>query len=127
VKVLLRAVAVLLGLIVVNQAYVIVRSAATGRLLIALGHSPGLAMLTIAGWLLILTAGPVAVVQLWRLRRVGLFLTAVLTGIACVYYLLGLLFFRSPGANVNLLLRAVLINGITLVFLMLPPVRRACS
>jgi hypothetical protein len=126
VKVLLRAVAVLLGLVIITQAYVIIRIAAGGGLT-GLAHKGRLGILTMAGWLLILSAGPVAVIQLWRLRRIGLFITATLTGIACLYYLFGIFFFRSPSANVNVLARAVLINATTIVLLMLPPVRRACS
>ena len=122
----MRAIAVLLGLVLITQAYIIVRAAGGGGLT-TLAHSGALGVLTIGGWLLILSAGPVAVVQLWRLRRIGLFITATLSAIACGYYLWGLLFLRSPSANVSALVRAVLINAAILALLMLPPVRRTCS
>jgi hypothetical protein len=125
-KVLLRVFAVLLGLILITQAYVIVKIALRGGMA-ALVHSGGLGKLTIAGWLAVLTLGPIAAVQLWRLRRVGLFITAALSGLACGYYLLGLLFFRSSGANTSSIVRAILINATVLALLLLPPVRRTCS
>jgi hypothetical protein len=49
---------------------------------------------TILGWLLILTAGPFASVQLLRLRRVGLYATTILAGF-WAYYFAGILFLRA--------------------------------
>jgi hypothetical protein len=125
-KILLRVLAILLGLVLITQVDVIVRMVLSGGLT-ALVHSGALGILTIAGWFLILSAGPLAVVQLWRLRRIGLFTTAALTGLALCYYLLGLLFLRSPGANVNSIVRAIIINAVMLTLLLLPRVRGACS
>jgi hypothetical protein len=125
-KILLRVLAILLGLVLITQVDVIVRMVLSGGLT-ALVHSGALGILTIAGWFLILSAGPLAVVQLWRLRRIGLFITAGLTGLALCYYLLGLLFLRSPGANVTSIVRAIIINAVMLTLLLLPRVRRACS
>src|SRR5215472_3016550 len=69
--------------------------------LAALAQSGALGVWTIGGWLIILTVGPVATIQLWRLQRSGLFLTATLCAIAFTYYIVGLFFLRTPGASLR--------------------------
>src|SRR6266852_7853594 len=59
---------------------------------------------TTLGWLLILIAGPFASVQLWRLRRIGLYASAVLSGFFLAYYFAGFLFLRAHNVPLSLIL-----------------------
>jgi uncharacterized membrane protein len=95
--------------------------------LIALAESGPLGFATFGAWFLILVAGPLASVQLWRFRRVGLILTAALCVLALIYYLVGLFFLRAPGAPAGSLGVAVLLNGAVLALLVSPTARRACA
>jgi hypothetical protein len=76
-RILLRIVAVVVALAVVMTALMIVQLAVIGSIM-AVGRSGALGALTIAGWIAILTVGPVATDQLWRLRRMGLTLAIYL-------------------------------------------------
>jgi hypothetical protein len=51
------------------------------------------------GWLITLTVGPPAVLLLWWRHEVGHILGIFLYGNICLYYLLGLTFFRAPGTQ----------------------------
>ena len=84
-KIVLRIIAVVVAIAVILTA-IGVGQFAVGGAFGALVHSGALGLTTIAAWLIILTAGPVAAIQLWRLRRIGLFATAILCGIAFTYY-----------------------------------------
>ena len=79
-RMFLRIVAVLVALAVVLTLLMVIQFAFSGGFT-ALVRSGGLGMVTIAAWFIILTTGPVASIQLWRLRRVGLFVTAMLCGL----------------------------------------------
>ncbi len=125
-RIFLRAIAVLLGVVVILQALLIISMVASGELT-TLARSGALGILTFAGWLIVLTAGPFAAVQLWRLQRIGLFVTAVLCGLACGYYVVGLFFFRAPSAPLRSILMAVVINAALLALVLSPRARRACS
>lgn len=104
----------------------VVRFAFNG-VLTAIARSATFGVVTIGGWLVLLTAGPVASVQLWRLRRTGLFLTTILCAMAFTYYLAGLFFLRGPGAPLMPILEAIAINGLLLALLLSPAARRACT
>lgn len=82
---------------------------------------------TILGWLLILTAGPFASVQLWRLRRVGLYATAILAGFFLAYYFAAILFLRAHNAPFGPIVAAVVFNGVLIVLLASPSARRSCT
>ena len=82
---------------------------------------------TILGWLLILTAGPFASIQLWRLRRIGLYASAVLSGFFLAYYFAGLLFLRAHNVPFRPILAAVVFNGVLVVLLASPAARRSCT
>jgi hypothetical protein len=78
-----------------------------------------------AAWLAILTCGPVAVVQIWRLRRIGLTLAAMLCAVAAAYWIAGLLL-RTAEAPLLPIVEGVLVNGLFLGFVLSPWARRAC-
>jgi hypothetical protein len=123
-NVLLRIFAVCVGLAVVLTGLSIVQFAFNGDLA-ALAGSGALGLTTIAAWLIILAAGPVAAIQLWRLRRTGLFATAMLCGLALVYYVVGL-FLRVPDAPLRPIVGAIVVNGVLLALLLSPAAQRAC-
>jgi hypothetical protein len=74
-----------------------------------------------------MTAGAVAAIQLWRLRRGGLYLALILCGIAFAYYMAGLLLVRVPDAPLTPVVVVVVINGLVLSLLLSPAARRAVS
>jgi len=124
-RILFRVIAVVIALAVVVTALAIVQLAVIGSI-VAVARSGVLGALTIAGRLATLTLGPVAAVQLWRLRRMGLTLTTMLCAIAIAYLLIGLLFLRTAEAPVLPIVEGLLANGLLLGFLLSPSARRAC-
>jgi hypothetical protein len=125
-KVQLRVVAVVIALAVIVTALMIVQLAVISSLM-AIARSGAIGALTIAAWLAILTCGPVAAVQLWRLRRMGLTLAKMLCAITVAYWLTGLLFFRTADAPLLPIVGGILLNGLLLGFLLSPSARRACA
>lgn len=125
-RIFLRVIAVVIAMAVVLTALMIVQFTFTGGLddLVRFGV---LGFGTIAGWLITLTAGPIAAVQLWRLRRVGLALAVMLCAIALAYSLVCLLFLRTPGAPLRPTFEAIAINGPLLALLLSPAARRGVS
>jgi len=124
-RILFRIIAVVIALAVVVTALAIVQLAVIGSI-VAVARSGALGALTIAGWLATLTLGPVAAVQLWRLRRMGLTLTTMLCAIAIAYLLIGLVFLRTAEAPVLPIVEGILANGLLLGLLLSPLARRAC-
>jgi hypothetical protein len=124
-KILLRVIACLIGLSVPLTALLIWQLAFRSGLGSLFRFSP-IGFMTIVGWLAVLTVGPFAAVQLWRLRRSGLFAASVLSGFVLVYYLSGLLFTRTalPARSI---LAAVIVNGSLLGLLLSPAARRIVS
>src|SRR4029077_18173886 len=96
-KALLRIVAIFVGFAIVLTVLQVVRFALDGDIA-ALARSSALGVATIFAWFVILTAGPMASVQLWRLGRSGLYAAAVLSAFAFTYYVVGLCLFRAPEA-----------------------------
>lgn len=82
---------------------------------------------TTLGCLLILIVGPFASVQLWRLRRVGLYAASILSGFLTVYYFAGLLFLRAHDVVFMPILAYVVFNGVLVVLLASPAARRSCT
>jgi phosphatidylserine synthase len=96
-KVLLRIVAVFVGLAIVMAASMLVVIARAGWL--GLADSEPLVALLLGGVLLLVTGGSVAAIQLWRLRRMGLALVVTLCGFFTVYFVLSLVaVLLSPAA-----------------------------
>lgn len=88
---------------------------------------PGaLGVATTVGWLLILIAGPFASIQLWRLRRIGLYAAAMLSAFFLVYYFAGLLFLRAHNVPLSPILGYLVFNGVLVVLLASPAARRSC-
>jgi hypothetical protein len=124
-KALLRVVAIFVGLAVVLTVLQVARFTFNGDIAV-LVRSGALGVATIAAWFVILTAGPIASVQLMRLRRSGLYAAAVLSALSLTYYVAGLCLLRTPEAPLRPLLTAVIGNGVVLAFLFSLAARRAC-
>jgi uncharacterized RDD family membrane protein YckC len=85
--------------------------------------------LSILSWLITISLGPLAVVQLWRLRPPGRVAGAVMWGNIALHQL-GLLCFRSPRHPSALFALEFLFFGfsaVLLVVLLIPAARRVCS
>jgi hypothetical protein len=84
---------------VVFTVWFVARFAPAGgiRSLVASGL---LGILTLVGWIVTLTAGPFAVVQLWRYQEGGRRAAMILFGYGLAYYVIGL-FIRQPRAQVG--------------------------
>ena len=124
-RVLLRIIAALTALGVFTTAWFALWFWSTGRMPLLL-TSPALAIMTLAGWAIVLTVGPVAAVQLWRFKPVGLRLSALLFAIGSVYYLGGI-FVRTPDARLSGILAWGLGYAAVVGVLLLPASRRACG
>jgi hypothetical protein len=122
----LRAIAIVVAVAVALTIVMIVQFALS-RNLGALARSGVLGVITILGWMFTLAVGPIAAVQLWRLRRAGLFLAASLCGLAAAYFLIGLLWLRSPEAPLTPIVVGMLMNGILVAVLLSPAARSACA
>src|SRR5256885_16534254 len=118
-RILLRVIAFVVVLAVVVTALMIVQLAVIGSLM-TVARSGALVALTIAGWLAILTCGPVAAVQLWRFRRMGLTLSMMLCAIAVAYLLIGFLFLRAGEAPLLPIVEGILVNGLLIGSFCLP-------
>jgi hypothetical protein len=125
-KVTLRIVAVLAALSVVFTVWFIASFAAAGGGS-AMGTSGLLGILTLAGWVVSLTAGPFAAVQLWRHRDSGRRAGMILFGYGLAYYVIGLLVLRQPGAQVGQIIAAAAIYAIPLIVLAMPAACKACA
>jgi hypothetical protein len=126
-KIVLRVIAFVIALGVALQAAFIYQFALRGGVGSLVRSGSALGVTTIVGWLLVLTAGPVAAIQLWRLRRIGLFLSAALFGIALIYYVIGFLFLRHPEAPVSPIIEVIVVNALFLAPLLSPGARRVVS
>lgn len=125
-RIALRVIACVIAIAVIQTA-VLIAQLPWGGGLGPLVRSGALGLTTMAGWLIVLTAGPLAAIQLWRLRRSGLFVAVTLCGIAFTYYVIGLMFLRSPEAPVTPLVMPIVINGLVLSLLLSPAARRGVS
>lgn len=125
-KIALRVVACVVAIAVMQTAVFVVQFAFRGGLG-PLFRSGALGLTTIIGWLIILTVGPIAAIQLWRLRRRGLLAAVALCGIVLTYYVIGLLFLRAPEAPAMPIVAAIAINAFVLSLLLSPAARRGVS
>ena len=82
--------------------------------------------LTALGWLITLVIGPPAVVLLWRQREAGRRASIVFWGSICLYYLLGLTFFRTSGTRYGYTFFSIFSSLILLAFLFSPQAKTAC-
>ncbi len=125
-RTILRIIAALLGVAVLLTVLMIVRFTSRGDIS-RLAHSGVIGIATFVGWFILLTAGPIASVQLWRRRRVGLFVAAALCGSVLAYYLVGLSLMRAPGAHFRPVIEAIVANAALLAILLSPTARKVCS
>jgi len=123
-KTVLRIIAVVVGLAVVVNAIFIVQSGHGG--FGALLRSGPLGLISTAGWLIIMVAGAVGAILLWRMRRIGLVVTVALCRVALVYYIVGFMF-RAPQSPVTPILAAAALNGLVLAVLASSAARRGVS
>jgi hypothetical protein len=82
--------------------------------------------LTALGWLITLVIGPPAVVLLWRQRETGRRASIVFWGSICLYYLLGLTFFRTSGTRYGYTFLAIFCSLIALALLFSAQAKNAC-
>jgi hypothetical protein len=125
-RALLRIIVVIIAIAVLLTLLTILQFTFSGRLT-ALISSGVFGIASVAAWFLILIAGPLASVQLWRLRRMGLYIAASLCSIALAYYLLGALFLWRPEVPLTPIAAAILMNGGVLGLLLSPSARGICS
>lgn len=125
-KILLRIIAVVVGIGVLETLLMFFQFASTSRLGLLIG-SGVFGIITVSAWSLILVAGPVASVQLWRLRLIGLYGVASLCALVLLYYLVGYAFYRGPGLQLARFMTAVLGNSVLVALLLSPNARRVCS
>jgi hypothetical protein len=121
-RILLRLFSIVTALAVLGTVLLMYHFASMGWLGEFLRHGV-LGTATAICWGATLLVGPVAAVQLWRLKLGGLVATTGLVALALVYYVGGALAF---GMNKGLA-TAILFNGVALVILLMPSARRACS
>ena len=123
----MKIVAILVGILVALTLLWVVQTGSIGEFTL-LFRSGVLGIETVVVWFIILAAGPVASLQLWRLRRMGLFLTAILCGLAFIYFAVGLFLqiLQNPDAPRMEVFKLVLLTGTLLALLMSPAARRSC-
>ena len=123
-KNVLRIIAAVVGLAVIANAIVIVRSGYGG--FGALLRSGPLGLATMTGWLIVMVAGAVGAFLLWRMRRIGLVVTVALCRIALVYYIVGF-FFKAPDSPGTPILAAAAVNVLVLAVLASSAAQRGVS
>jgi hypothetical protein len=79
---------------------------------------------TILGWILILTGGPFAAVQLWRFRPSGRVVAIVLFANAALYYSVGASLFAKPGSDIPMMIISAALNAVGGGFLLLHSVKK---
>ncbi len=124
-KIILRVVALLMGFAVLITLLQVLHFSQAGEIGI-LAHS-GIGIATLVSWMIILTCGPISAVQLWRFRRTGLYLSAMLSGLAFLYYLGGLIASHPNNAALRSILISLVANGILVAVLLSRKARQICE
>jgi hypothetical protein len=120
----LRVVAVLAAATFLTTAWQIAGFARVGNLSTLL-TAGALGWFTAFGWLVTLIAGPIAAIQLWRLRASGRLAGVALFGFGVAYYLLGSAALRAPEAPWQPIFAALLYFAVPLCVLVLPQAKAA--
>jgi len=123
-RILLRSIATLAALSVLATVAFCLRFGARG--FSALQATGVFGILTIAGWLVTIIAGPIAAVQLFRLRNSGRLTAIVLYGTMLCYYTIGLVAFRAPDAPVGPVVWLCVGLASILGVLVSPPAKAIC-
>ena len=90
-------------------------------------HAGIFGVVTLLGWVVGLTFGPLTTVQLWQLRQRGRIAGLILFGYGFLYYVAGYLWLRSPEAQSGQIIAAAIAHLLPLLILASPQARRACS
>lgn len=117
-RILIKAIAVLAAASVIGTILFVVQFVGVGGFRWLTTSIVGVA--TLAGWLVTLICGPIAAVQLWRLRSNGRTAGIVLFGYGLAYYVAGLLWLRAADAPVPQIVAAAVVFGTPLAILLLP-------
>jgi hypothetical protein len=126
VPLLLRAIAIYTALAVMQTAMALVPFAITGQLR-GMAASGLFGVVTIGSWLLTLVVGPVAAINLFQLKPIGLRLTAALCAAAVLYYLAAIFLLRVPEGQGTPPLGPLIVNTASLILVLSPTARRACG
>ena len=84
-------------------------------------------VVTLLGWVVGLTIGPLATMHLWQLRERGRLAALVLFGYGFLYYLAGYFWLRTLEAPSTQIVAAAVAHLVPLLILASPQARRACS
>jgi hypothetical protein len=84
-------------------------------------------VVTLLGWVVGLTFGPLATVQLWRLHERGRIAALILFGYGFLYYVAGYFWLRSPEASSTQIVAAAIAHLVPVLILASPQAKRACS
>lgn len=122
---LLRGVALLSALSVVATAAFIAQFGVRG--IAALYATGAFGVVTLLGWLITFIAGPIAAVELFRLNQRGRIAAAVLFATMLVYYVVGYLAFRQPGASAERIVALSTFLCLLLALVLSPAAKRTCS
>lgn len=124
-RILLRAIALLCALSVLSTAVFVAQL--DSRRIAALYATGTFGVVTLLGWLITFIAGPIAAVQLFRLKQSGRIAGSILFGTMLMYYLAGLLAFRQPGVSRAPILALATFLGLLLAILWSPLAKQTCS
>lgn len=94
--------------------------------ILPLFHSGPFGLLTALGWFITLVVGPPAAALLWRQSDAGRVASIGLWGSICLYYLLGLLFFRTPATRYGYAFVCIIGSMVPVVLLVSPQAKSAC-
>lgn len=125
VCIVLRLVATLAVLSVMTTAVFVFRIGAAG--LEALLVTGTFGLITIIGWAVTLAVGPVAAIQLYRLRPSGRIAAAVLFGTMLVYYIVGLFAFRESEAPATPVVALCVLLSALVGLVLSPAAKRCCT
>ena len=123
--ILLKAVAATAAASVIFTIWLVLALLSAGADLRVLAAG-ALGVLTIIGWVVTVTLGPVAAVQLWRLKESGRLAAIAVFGFGLVYYVAGYFWLRTASASGRQILAAIVAYAIPVVILALPAARRHC-
>ena len=82
---------------------------------------------TLLGWVIGLTLGPLAAVQLWRLRQRGRLAALILFGYGLFYYVAGYFWLSTAEAQSGQIIAAAIAHAIPVLILASPQAKAACS
>ena len=123
-KLVLRSIGVLAAISVILTAIFIIRFGARG--LHALAATGTFGVITVLGWLVTFVAGPIAAVQLIRVRNSGRRAALALFGSIFAYYVTGLFVYRQPDAPRTPIVWFCILLSVVIGVLLSSPARRTC-